>query len=110
MAGTLLLDPNREAVGVAPIWGGAGGDNVPNATGATAGAPGTWTPPGADPASTSTEATSWGVVASPATAWTGSAYVQGRTAGAPGRMWWNGTGWSGGSAPADPPEEPEPET
>lgn len=99
MAGTSFADPNREAVGLPPIWGGAGGDNVPNAKGATAGIPGTWTPAGADAANSASEATAWGVKASPATPWTSGQYVQGRAAGAPGRMTWSGTAWVGGVAP-----------
>lgn len=98
MAGALFDDPNRECVGLLPIWGGAGRDNKPNATGATAGTPGTWTPSGGDVPSTSTEATSWGITATPATAWAEGQYVQGRTAGAPGRMHWTGTAWAGGPA------------
>ena len=92
-------DPNRECVGLAPIWGGAGGDNVANATGATAGTPGTWTPSGADAPADAGEAGRWGVIASPSTPWTIGQYVQGRTAGAPGEITWSGTGWVGGRAP-----------
>lgn len=99
MAGTTFQDPNREAVGLPPIWGGASGDNVPNATGATAGTPGTWTPAGADAPSSSTEAAAWGVTANPATPWTTGQFVQGRTAGAAGRMTWSGDHWVGGVAP-----------
>lgn len=78
------------------------------ATGATVGAPGTWTPLGsAIPASV---ATIGSVVASPATAWANGAYMQTLTAGAAGQAYWNGTAWTAGTAPADPPEEPETET
>jgi hypothetical protein len=96
---TFYDDPNRECVGLAPIWGGAGTDNVPNATGATAGTPGTWTPAGSDPPADAAQASQWGVVASPATAWTTTQYVQGSTAGAPGEMTWTGSAWVGGRAP-----------
>lgn len=91
-------DPNRECLGLQPIWGGAGGDNVPQATGATAGIPGTWTPSGTDPANSPTEMS--GVTASPATAWTAGQYVQTATSGAAGRVYWNGTAWTAGAAPA----------
>ena len=96
---TYFEDPNREAVGLVPIWGGDSGDNVPNATGATAGIPGTWTPAGTDPPANLAEATAWGVVATPATAWTAGQYVQTRLTGAPGRITWTGTAWVGGVAP-----------
>src|SRR4030095_2003557 len=71
----------------------------PNATGATAGIPGTWTPAGAQAAADSAEASEWGVVATPATPWTTGQYVQGTTAGAAGRMTWTGSAWVGGAAP-----------
>lgn len=103
---TFYDDPNRQCLGLTPIWGGAGGDNVPNATGATAGAPGTFTPAGSDrPANV---AGMTGVVASPATPWTAGQYVQTGTAGAPGEATWTGTTWVGGRAPAEEPE-PAPE-
>ena len=99
---TIYDDPNRECVGLEPIWTQTG-DNIADvaATGATAGTPGTWTPAGANviPASASA-ATSAGIVASPATAWTVDQYMQGTTAGAAGQMYWNGTAWAGGKAPA----------
>lgn len=66
------------------------------ATGATAGTPGTWTPAGSTAAATATDATTRGVVASPATVWTTGQYVQGTTAGAPGEMYWSGTAWTAG--------------
>jgi len=91
-------DPNRECVGLPPIWS-ATDDNTPKATGATAGTPGTWTPSGTDPPPTAAEANQWGVTATPATAWTIAQYVQGETAGAPGEMTWTGSAWVGGRAP-----------
>lgn len=98
---TFYDDPNRQCVGLAPIWGGAGGDNVPKATGATAGLPGTWTPAGHDPAQNLSDMA--GVTASPTTPWTSGQYVQTALAGAPGRVTWTGTAWVGGAAPLDEP-------
>ena len=95
---TFYDDPNRQCVGLSPIWGGADRDNVPAATGATAGTPGTWTPAGADPAASPTAMA--GITASPTTAWTVGQYVQTATAGAAGRTYWNGTAWVAGAAPA----------
>jgi hypothetical protein len=66
------------------------------ATGATAGAPGTWTPAGSNPPASA--ATAGSVVASPTTAWTTGQYVQGSTAGTGGEMYWNGTAWTAGKA------------
>jgi hypothetical protein len=88
--------PNRECVGVAPMWSD---NNVPNATTATAGSPGSFSPSGADRPADAAQATQWGVTASPATAWTTGQYVQGTNAGAPGEMTWTGTAWVGGRAP-----------
>jgi len=100
---TMFDDPNREAVGLAPIWSGTD-DNTPKATGATAGTPGTWTPAGTDPPPTAAEANQWGVTASPATSWTIGQFVRGETPGAPGEMTWTGSAWVGGRAPlADEP-------
>lgn len=69
------------------------------ATGATAGTPGSWTPPGSSAPTDAAQAGAWGVVASPATAWTSGQYVQGTTVGAAGRMSWSGSAWVGGAAP-----------
>lgn len=69
------------------------------ATGATAGIPGTWTPPGSTPPATVAALQSSGVVASPASGWTAGQYVQTGTAGAPGQACWTGSGWVGGPAP-----------
>src|SRR5262245_6706760 len=64
------------------------------ATGASAGAPGTWTPSGAQPAANLAGLS--GVTASPATAWTTGQYVELRD-------WsyahWNGTAWTAGKKP-----------
>jgi len=71
------------------------------ATGATAGAPGTWTPAGSTPPADASTATA--IVANPATPWTSGQYVQGGTAGAAGQMHWDGAAWVAGpmSALAD---------
>jgi hypothetical protein len=78
--------------------------NVPKpppvpATGATAGIPGTWTPPGSVPPAGVAELQSSGLTATPATPWTTGQFVQTGTAGAAGRATWTGTGWVGGIAP-----------
>lgn len=66
------------------------------ATGATAGIPGTWTPPGCTPPASPAAMT--GITASPATAWTTGQYVQTSTAGAAGQTHWTGTAWAAGAA------------
>ena len=72
----------------------------PLSTGATAGTPGTWTPPGntvpASPAALISASPP--VTATPATAWTTGQYVQTQTAGTGGRAFWNGTAWVSGTA------------
>lgn len=80
---------------------------LPKASGATAGIPGTWTPPGSRPPADAAQAAAWAVVASPTTAWTSGQYVQGSTVGAAGRMAWSGTGWVGGAAPLAAKAEPK---
>lgn len=67
-------------------------------TGATAGTPGTWTPSGSNPPANAAGATSGGVTASPATAWTTGQFVQGSTAGTAGEMHWTGSAWAAGKA------------
>jgi hypothetical protein len=67
------------------------------ATGATAGIPGTFTPPGSTPPANVAGMT--GIVASPTTPWTTGQFVQTGTAGAAGRATWTGSGWVGGVAP-----------
>jgi hypothetical protein len=64
------------------------------ATGATAGSPGTWTPPGA--AVPATLAAMGDVTASPATAWTTGQHM---VLGDASRCCWNGTSWIAGMAP-----------
>jgi hypothetical protein len=68
------------------------------ATGATAGIPGTFTPPGSTPPAD--VAGMAGLVASPTSAWTTGQYVQTGTAGTGGRAHWSGTGWVAGAAAA----------
>jgi hypothetical protein len=72
---------------------------APRATGATAGIPGAWTPPGSQVPPNPAAVTSWGVVASPATPWTSGQFVQTGVAGAAGRVTWTGSAWVGGAAP-----------
>jgi hypothetical protein len=69
------------------------------AKGATAGIPGTWTPPGSTAPADLVGLQGGSITATPATAWTTGQYVQTATAGAPGRATWTGTGWVGGVAP-----------
>ncbi|HEY5783673.1 MAG TPA: PKD domain-containing protein [Microlunatus sp.] len=74
----------------------------PPATGATAGIPGAFTPPGSKPPATVADLQGGRpnvVTASPATPWTTGQHVQTATAGAAGRATWTGSGWVGGVAP-----------
>lgn len=71
---------------------------APIATGATAGTPGTWTPPGSTPPASVAALQASAIVASPATAWTTGQYVQTGTAGAPGEAHWDGAAWAAGQA------------
>jgi hypothetical protein len=77
---------------------GAGGGSA-QATGASAGAPGTWTPGGSTPPADVPTLQSSGVVASPGTAWTTGEYVQTGTAGTAGEAHWDGSAWVAGMAP-----------
>lgn len=79
---------------------------APPATGAAAGIPGTWTPPGCRVPRDQAEVISLGVIASPATAWTTGQFVQTQTAGAAGRVTWSGTAWVSGAAPLVQDEQP----
>lgn len=72
---------------------------IPNAAGATAGIPGTWTPSGCEIPERQADVIGSSIVASPATPWTTGQYVQTKTAGAAGRVCWTGTSWVGGAAP-----------
>lgn len=69
-----------------------------NASIAYEGAPGTWGPFGYIAPTNNVQATAWGVVASPLTAWDPPNYVQGSTPGAPGQMHWSGAAWVAGPA------------
>jgi hypothetical protein len=91
--------PNRECLGLAPMWTG---DNVPDipATGATAGAPGAFTPAGCVTPANVAAVQSGGITASPATLWTVGQYVQTATAGVTGQCYWTGSAWGSGKAPA----------
>lgn len=82
---------------------------VVNATGAIAGAPGSWVPAGSVPPANVAGAA--GLTAAPSTPWTVGQYVQTGTAGAAGETYWNGTAYVAGRAPAamgasTPVEEP----
>lgn len=67
----------------------------PDATGATAGSPGTWTPSGTDIPFDLAEVISDGIVATPATAWTnGQRVVTGSTA----TVHWDGLAWVAGNS------------
>lgn len=86
------------------------------ATGATTGQPGAWTPAGSVPPPNVTAliaGTPNVVIASPTTEWASGSYVQTATAGAAGQAYWNGTTWVAGVSPVEepeaitePPEEP----
>lgn len=78
------------------LWGGGQPPVVP-ATGATAGTPGSFTPPGSTPPAN--VAGMVGIIASPTTPWTSGQYVQTGTAGVAGRTTWTGSAWVGGVAP-----------
>jgi len=80
------------------LQGGAPTAPVVPATGATAGAPGTWTPPGSTPPASVAALAAGSVAASPATAWTTGEYVQTATAGAAGQAHWDGAAWVSGLA------------
>lgn len=67
----------------------------PNATGATAGTPGTWTPPGTDVPQDLAAVIAAGIIASPQTAWTNGQRVV--TAGG-GAVHWDGLAWIAGNS------------
>lgn len=81
---------------VLAMFGASGG---PAATGATEGAPGTWTPSGATPPADVAALQAGGVTASPATAWTTGNYMQTGTSGVAGQAYWDGSAWTAGKAP-----------
>ena len=84
-----------DAAGVSLRPSGASGAT----TGATAGTPGSWTPPTATKPTNAAQANAWSIDPSPATAWTTGQYVQGSTASTPGQMHWDGDSWVAGMAP-----------
>jgi len=93
-------DPATLASGAGTADHANGGYDQPvAATGATAGIPGTWTPPGSTPPADIPALQGSSIVASPASGWTSGQYVQTQLAGAAGRACWTGTGWVGGAAP-----------
>jgi hypothetical protein len=69
-----------------------------DATGATAGTPGTWTPSGSVPPASVAALQSSSIVASPATAWTTGQFVQTGTAGTSGQAYWDADSWESGVA------------
>jgi len=87
------IAPNISGILQAQASGAGGGPDVP-ATGATAGAPGTWTPPGSTPPATNLNMA--GITASPATPWQPGQYV---VCGDTSRAYWNGAAWAAGTAP-----------
>lgn len=71
------------------------------ATGATAGAPGNWSPAGSVPPATVAALIAEdpnAVTATPATAWTAGQYVQTQAGGVGGQAHWDGTDWVAGPA------------
>lgn len=92
---TMFDDPNREAVGLDPIWTETD-DNVPTppATGATAGTPGAFTPAGCEtPADLAAMST---VTATPSTAWLTGRWVN---LGDASKAYWDAVAWTVGTAP-----------
>jgi hypothetical protein len=78
----------------------------PFSTGATAGAPGSWTPAGSNPPDTVADliaGTPNVVTASPGTLWPTGDYVQTDAAGVGGQAHWSGTAWVAGPSPVVPP-------
>jgi hypothetical protein len=69
------------------------------ATGATSGAPGTWTPPGAAPPSNVPALQASLIAAAPTTPWVTGEYVQTGASGVAGQAYWDGTAWTSGKAP-----------
>jgi hypothetical protein len=82
-----LLAPDDYPLTIAVVW--------PKATGATAGAPGSFTP--STYATPANLAALSGVDASPATAWTSGQFVE---LGNGNNAYWDGTAWRAGKAPA----------
>jgi hypothetical protein len=76
-----------------------GGGGPMEATGATAGTPGTWTPGGSNPPGSVATLQASGITATPNTAWTTGQYVQTITVGTNGQAHWDGSAWVQGTAP-----------
>ena len=89
MAGTVINEPLVNSFVVGVFYDNPG---TANATGATAGTPGSFTPPGSE--APSNLAGMAGVTASPGTAWTVGQYVATRSQD----VFWNGTAWAAGRA------------
>lgn len=82
-----------------PVTNGCQQIGYLDATGATAGIPGTWTPAGRVGAFNAADAEAKNITASPSTAWTTGQYVQGTLSGDDGKMYWDGDEWLAGDAP-----------
>jgi hypothetical protein len=94
----VILDDGSRARWNGTAWVAWSESGATLSTGATAGTPGTWTPPGSEAPETVAELQASDIVASPATAWTTGQNVQTQTAGAPGQAHWSGTAWLSGPA------------
>jgi hypothetical protein len=92
ITGTVELRCDTRVLGVFDATGAV--TPAVQATGATAGTPGSFTPAGA--ATPANQAALSAVVASPASAWTSGQYVATNDAQ---HVFWNGTGWIVGNAP-----------
>jgi hypothetical protein len=94
----IVPEPLNDRQSVPPVHGSLPNDGGgTQATGATAGTPGTFTPGGSTAPANVAGMT--GLTASPATAWTTGQYVQTGTAGAAGQAHWSGSAWAAGMAP-----------
>jgi hypothetical protein len=94
----IVPEPPNERQSVPPVHGSLPNDGGgTQATGATAGTPGTFTPGGSTPPANVAGMT--GLTASPSSAWTTGQYVQTGTAGGAGQAHWTGSAWSAGQAP-----------
>jgi len=109
---SLAVDPTQLTALEDELYGGTAAARLPlpdevlalvsggalEATGATAGTPGLWTPSGSNPPGSVATLQASGIVASPNTAWTTGQYVQTITIGAPGQAHWDGSAWVAGAA------------
>jgi hypothetical protein len=97
MAATTMYAPNQQCVHADTL-----GPATVHATGATAGAPGAWTPASSDPPNTVAQLQAGfplPIVASPGTNWTVGQYVATEQTGSTGEAHWNGTAWIAGRHP-----------